>query len=480
VLNELRTKRIYDLLSGGLGIEPTADQRVFLEQFSGYLTDPNRFRIFLLKGYAGTGKTTLMGTLVKSLPKAGVKTVLLAPTGRAARVLSSYTGKGASTIHKKIYARKSKDGNSWFELLPNLSTETLFIIDEASMISNESGLMSSMLQTRNLLEDLLRYIYRGKNCMALFVGDTAQLPPVGMFTSPALEESYLADNYRLDVRSVVLKQVVRQTQESGILHNATILRNKLDEKEIRLPLLETAGFPDIQRITGLELPDELEWAFNKYGADNVIVVTRSNKRANQFNQQIRNRIFWMDNELNGGDVLMVVKNNYFWLDEKTASGFIANGDTMKVQKVKGIREMYGFRFADVEMKFTDYPDEPSLECKVILESLSVEGPSLSGEDHRKLFEAVSADYADEPNRKKRNEKVFANPFYNALQVKFAWSVTCHKAQGGQWPVVFIDQGYMTDEMVDKEFLRWFYTAITRSTEKVYFVNFIDKFFAESA
>lgn len=470
------TSKLLELFQNELGIEPTVDQSRFLEEFVGFLTDSHRFRSFVLKGYAGTGKTTMMGAIVKTIGKLGWNTVLLAPTGRAAKVLSNHTGKKAYTIHKKIYSRKTRDGYSYFELLPNMHTQTLFVIDEASMIGKDGGMMGGGFQSRNLMEDLLRFIYRGKNCLAIFVGDPAQLPPVGLADSPALDSTYIQETFSLKTYEVELKTVVRQAADSGILLNATAIRKLLESKNFIFPTFQLSGYPDVVRINGQELQDELEWAFSNYGSDGVRVITRSNKRANLYNMQVRSRIFWLDNELNGGDQLMVVKNNYFWLPEDSSAGFIANGDILTVQKVKGESEMYGLRFADVEVRLVDYPDLPEIETKVILNTLQVEGPSLSAEQHKQLFEQISEDYSDEPDRKKRMEKIMNDPWYNALQIKFGWALTCHKAQGGQWPVVFVDQGYLTDEMMDQEFLRWLYTAITRASVKLYLVNFNDKFF----
>ncbi len=467
------------LLEEALQREPTRGQQQFLSAFSDFLTDRERFRVFILKGYAGTGKTTLMSAVVQVLPRIGLTPVLLAPTGRAAKVLAGMTRRRAFTIHKKIYGRRSRNGFSYFELMHNPQKNAVFIIDEASMISYDSGMASaSLFEQRRLLEDLLRYIYRGQNCVALFVGDGAQLPPVGLADSPALDKNFIEENYRLAVNTVELKDVVRQEADSGILYNATQLRKLLAAKKTNFPKLLTEGFEDVVRVNGAELQDELEQAFSQYGSEGVIFVTRSNKRANLFNQQVRQRIFWIENEINAADRLMVVKNNYYWLDDKSEAGFIANGDMLEVQKIRQVTERYGFRFAEAELRLTDYPDAPALECKLLLDTLSVEGPNLPAEDLKRLFDAVSEDYAEEPDNRKRREKVMDDPWYNALQVKFAWSVTCHKAQGGQWPAVFIDQGYLTEEMLDAEYLRWLYTAFTRATEKVFLVNFNPRFFAD--
>jgi len=476
----LKTKDIAGILYKKITVEPTVGQREFVENFSVFLADSSRFKIFLLKGYAGTGKTTMMSAIVNAAPLLSLKTVLLAPTGRAAKVISGYAGKPALTIHKKIYQRRSKGGYFVFELLPNLHTGTLFIIDEASMISDEGDSKSAFFDQRSLLEDVLRYVYRGQNCNVIFVGDNAQLPPVGSEYSPALDVKFIEENYRLKVYSNELKEVVRQKEESGILYNATLLRIQLMQGKDTFPKFDLA-FPDLKKINGTELQDELESAFGNSGNNGVIIITRSNKRANLFNREVRTRVFWIENELNAGDRLMVVKNNYFWLDESSNAGFIANGDLLEVNKVKKIYERYGFRFADVSVKMPDYPDDPEMEVKLLIDTLNTESANLPSEETKKLFNALELELVNEPgsdnfDKKEIREKVFKDPHYNALQVKFAWSVTCHKAQGGQWPIVFIDQGYITEEMLNAEYLRWLYTAITRATEKVYFVNFDEKFF----
>lgn len=478
---EQKTEDIAFLLYKKLTIEPTVGQRQFVENFSVFLSDSSRFKIFLLKGYAGTGKTTMMSAIVNGAPDLKLKTVLLAPTGRAAKVISGYAGKPAFTIHKKIYQRRSKNGYYFFELVPNLHTDTLFIIDEASMISDEGDSKSAFFDQRSLLEDVLRYVYRGKNCAVIFVGDNAQLPPVGLEYSPALDIGYLEENFRLKVYSNELKEVVRQKEESGILYNATLLRVQLMQGKDTFPKFDT-GFADVKKISGTELQEELESAFGNAGKNGVIIITRSNKRANLFNREVRGRVFWIENELNAGDQLMVVKNNYHWLDESSHAGFIANGDLLEVNKVKRIYEQYGFRFADVIAKMPDYPNDPEMEVKLLIDTLNTETANLPAEETKKLFNALELELVNEPgsdnlDKKEIREKVFKDPHYNALQVKFAWSVTCHKAQGGQWPIVFVDQGYITEEMLNAEYLRWLYTAITRATEKVYFVNFDEQFFA---
>ncbi|MFZ5553857.1 MAG: ATP-dependent DNA helicase [Bacteroidota bacterium] len=474
------TDKTAGILYGRLRVEPTVGQRGFVENFAAFMADESRFKLFILKGYAGTGKTTMMSALVSAAPALKMKTILLAPTGRAAKVISGYSGKPAFTIHKKIYQRRLKGGYFFFELLPNLHTDTLFIIDEASMISDEGDSKSAFFDQRSLLEDVLRYIYRGKNCYAVFVGDNAQLPPVGLEYSPALDVKYIEENFRLKVFQSELKEVVRQKEESGILYNATLLRYLLLSGNKDFPTLDMA-FPDIKKLNGAELQDELESAFSYAGRNGVIIITRSNKRANLFNREVRGRVFWIENELNAGDQLMVVKNNYYWLDEKTQAGFIANGDLLEVNKVKRIYDHYGFRFADVQVRMPDYPEDPEMEVKLLLNTLHSESANLPAEELKKLFIELENEITSDPestkwDKKEIREKVFKDPHYNALQVKFAWSVTCHKAQGGQWPVVFVDQGYLTEDMINAEFLRWLYTAVTRATEKLYLVNFDEKFF----
>jgi exodeoxyribonuclease-5 len=457
---------------------PTTGQGLLLDKLALFISNRQERSLFVLKGYAGTGKTTIVGALVKALPRLQWKSVLLAPTGRAAKVLAGYAEKPAFTIHKKIYQRKSKEEGSYFQMMQNLHTNSIFIVDEASMISNQPVLSGNSFQQRRLLTDLFEYVYHGKNCKLILIGDDAQLPPVGIDESPALNPVYLKREFHLKIDGIELKEVVRQEESSGILYNATTIRNDQKLETIEFPHVELEGFEDTVRIDGMELQDELEWAYGNYSAEETMVVCRSNKRANIFNQQIRSRILWHEDEIAAGDLMMVVKNNYFWLGEESKAGFIANGDTVVIQKIVKMWELYGFRFADVIVRMVDYPDEPELETKIILDSIMEEGPSIKGERMREFFYEVEKDYMDIPNKRKRYQKVFDDPFFNALQVKFAYAVTCHKSQGGQWPVVFVDQGYLTDEMMDKEYLRWLYTAVTRATKKLYLVNFHDRFFEE--
>lgn len=468
---------IEELLEQNFGNIPTLQQRDVFKLLEKFLPMGSGEECFLLKGYAGTGKTTLISALVKVLPRVKLKSVLLAPTGRAAKVISNYSGKKAFTIHKRIYRKKiaaSPEMN--FVLADNLSENTVFIVDEASMISDQVHDYSR----QSLLQDLISYVYNGKNCKLMLVGDTAQLPPVGSEKSPALDPKILSDHFGLRIFTYELTDVVRQEKESGILHNATQLRELIRKNKNIFPRFNLKGFRDIFKMTGEKLVEGLSYAYDKYGIENSIVICRSNKSANAYNQNIRNRILYREEEITGGDFIMVVRNNYFWLQaEDNSGGFIANGDIAKIRKVRRIEEQYGFRFAEVVIELLDYPDEEPLTCKVLLDTLYAETPSLSSAESKRLFEAVQQDYSHFENKQIRMEEMKKDPYYNALQIKFAFAVTCHKAQGGQWPAVFIDQGYLTDEMLNTEFLRWLYTGITRSTKELFLVNFSDKFFGNS-
>ena len=466
--------------------QPTFGQVELIDKISSFLLNQKTDTIFILKGYAGTGKTTIISALVKTLPELKLKSVLLAPTGRAAKVLGNYSDKQAFTIHKKIYhKRANEDGVVNFVLAANLHTNTIFIVDEASMISNAGGLgYSKAFGNTSLLNDLINYVSQGTNCKLIFVGDTAQLPSVGLAISPALDEIYLQKNYNYKIEKTELTDVVRQKQLSGILENATDLRELLNQQnqtpksKIRNPKFILNSFKDIVRINGSELEDALNEAYSRNGAEETMVICRSNSRANQYNQQIRARIRWQENEISAGDLMMVVKNNYFWLPEESKAGFIANGDIVEILKVLETKEIYGFRFADVNIRFVDYPDEPVLETKILLDTIMSEAPSLTQPENKRLYEAVLQDYLHIENKNSRFQKIRTDPFLNALQVKFAYAVTCHKAQGGQWNSVFVEQGYLTDEMLNTEYLRWLYTAVTRAKEKLYLVNFNKDFFEE--
>ena len=425
--------------------------------------------VFLLKGYAGTGKTSLIGALVKTLDQLQQKCVLLAPTGRAAKVFSHYAQHPAYTIHKKIYRQRnfSNDLDN-FSLDDNLHQHTLFIVDEASMIAND-GLAGAVFGTGRLLDDLIQYVYAGTGCRLMLIGDTAQLPPVGEEESPALSADKLR-GYGMEVYEAQLTEVVRQMHDSGILWNATELRRYISEENfLTLPSVRVEGFPDIRMVSGSELIEVINDCYGQAGMDETIVVCRSNKRANIYNKGIRNTILFREDELNSGDLLMVAKNNYFWTEGCKEIDFIANGDIAVVRRVRRVREAYGFRFADVVLAFPDY-DGMELEVKLLLDTLHTETPALPKELNDKLFYSVLEDYADITVKRERMKKMKADPHYNALQVKYAYAVTCHKAQGGQWKRVFLDQGYMTEDMLTPDYFRWLYTAFTRATEILYLVN----------
>jgi exodeoxyribonuclease-5 len=477
----LTTSDFEKLLLQNFPFETTNGQRLLLQKLAAFLLGQDAPQLFVLKGYAGTGKTTIVKSLVASLPAINAKSVLLAPTGRAAKVLANYTSKQALTIHKKIYHRKSTaDAGFAFVLQQNSHTNTVFIVDEASMISSGGGLSNSgMYGASSLLDDLIAYVFNGTNCKLLFIGDTAQLPPIGLNVSPALDISFLNANYFYKTDTIELTEVLRQSEQSGILSNATELRNQLKAEKDFKPHLRLNNFTDIIKVTGENLEDELNSAYNKYGTENCMIITRANKRANIFNQQIRARIRWQENELSAGDYMMVVKNNYFWLKEDSKAGFIANGDIIQLAAVGKIQEMHGFRFADVRMRMIDYENEPEMEVRLLLDTIMSESPALNAADNKRLYDAVNEDYADVADRRLRAKKIKEDPFFNALQVKFAYAITCHKSQGGQWPCVFVDQGYLTDEMLNIEYLRWLYTAISRASEKLYLINFNKEFFEET-
>ena len=427
----------------------------------------------VIKGYAGTGKTNMVAALSKTLPNFKWKSVLLAPTGRAAKVLSNYSKKPAQTIHKKIFTKiPTHDGGVTFSLAENKHTNTIFVVDEASMIGLDNPASDSVYHS--LLESLLEYVFSGTNCKIILVGDTAQLPPIGSNESPALNIDYLKASYDLIIKHIELKQVARQEDASGILKNATHLRDCIVNFEDEFPKISL--HKDVVRLTGEDLEDALNTAYSNYGFNDVLLVTRSNKRANLFNQAVRARVRYMDEDLCGGDLMMVVKNNYFWLDEKSEAGFIANGDSLEIKKIVRRKELYGFNFAECIVKLSDYENTPELSLNLLLDSIYTEVPSLTKDQQQELFANVMEDVADEPIKGLRMAYLRKNPYFNALQVKFNYAVTCHKAQGGQWPCVFIDQGYLTKEMLNVEYIRWLYTAFTRASERVYLMNFSDEFF----
>ena len=451
------------------GLEPTNDQIKAIEQLGEFLLSTHNREAFILRGYAGTGKTSLVGTLVRLLDSMEQKVILMAPTGRAAKVFSQHASHTAYTIHKKIYRQRAFNGEGGnYVLADNLHQHTLFIVDEASMIANEG--LSGNFGTGRLLDDLIEYVYSGQGCRLLLVGDTAQLPPIGEEESPALMP-YTIEGYGLTTIDLELNQVVRQLDGSGILWNATMLRQSIhDEIFPILPRVKFIGFPDIYNLPGNELIDALEESYSKVGQDETMVICRSNKRANIYNNGIRARILYKEEELSGGDMIMVAKNNYFWANDYKETDFIANGDICIVRRVRRERELYGFRFADVTMRFPDY-DDLEMEATVLLNTLQSEAPALTHEQQEQLFNAIMEDYADIPQKRERMKKLKTDPYFNALQVKYAYAVTCHKAQGGQWSHVYVDQGYITPEMMTPEYVRWLYTAFTRATEKLFLVNF---------
>ena len=450
--------------------QPTPEQEFALKSLSGFLLAPGNEAVFLLRGYAGTGKTSLVAALVRTLDKLQQKSVLLAPTGRAAKVFSAYAQHPAFTIHKKIYRQQSFSNEmNNFSVNDNLTTHTLYVVDEASMISNE-GLSGSMFGTGRLLDDLVQFVYSGQGCRLLLMGDTAQLPPVGEEHSPALFADVLK-GYGLEVLEADLTQVVRQERQSGILWNATRLRQLIaEESGYSLPKIRITGFADIKVLPGNELIDELSSCYDCDGPDETIVICRSNKRANIYNNGIRAQVLWREDELNTGDLLMVAKNNYFWTGKEKEMDFIANGETAVVRRMRRTREMYGFRFADVTLSFPDR-DDFELEVNLLLDTLHTDAPALPKADNDRLFYAVLEDYSDVSSKRERMKKMKADPYYNALQVKYAYAVTCHKAQGGQWKNVFLDQGYMTDDLFTPDYFRWLYTAFTRATGTLYLVNY---------
>ncbi|TGD79755.1 ATP-dependent DNA helicase [Hymenobacter wooponensis] len=451
--------------------EPTQDQALLFQQLDLFLKDqlPGR-KAFVLRGYAGTGKTTVVSALVQWLHQMGRKYTLMAPTGRAAKVMSTYSGVAASTIHKKIYRQTSGTPSQGltFQRQPNRTQDTLFIVDEASMISDEKAFGQN-----GLLDDVINYVFEKPTNRLLLIGDTAQLPPVGQLLSPALDPALLQQRFRADVLSVELRQVMRQAEQSGILMNATVLREELREEQPHIQFY-TKGYPDIFAMQGDKLEDGLRWAYKNFGHENSTIICRSNKNANQYNQYIRRMLFEAEDEIESGDYLMVVRNNYYWLPKDSEIGFLANGDFVQVVKIIRRTEEFGFRFADARVRLVDYPDEPDIEVKLLLDTLHTDSPALSSDQNKALYDAVNEDYAHLTTKKDRTAALRKDPFLNALQVKFAYALTCHKAQGGQWQAVFVDHGFLKEDMVNSEFARWLYTAVTRSSEKLFLLNFNPK------
>lgn len=472
----LSRSELYGKMIQSFGFEPTEGQAIVMYHLAAFLLSQKDHPTYILRGYAGTGKTTLVKALVKTLPSIGMKYVLMAPTGRAAKVLSNYSGQSASTIHRRIYqAMAFPDGSIRIARAENKFKNTLFIVDEASMIGEQREYGGS-----SLLDDLLGYVFSSENCRLLLIGDTAQLPPVGSNESPALDCEYLKSQFPITAATYEMTEVKRQALESGILYNATDIRQLLSQNlyEYSLPLFHLEGFDDIQKIEPETFEEMLHNAFANTSDNEAVIVCKSNKRANMFNQAIRGRILNIEGEIATGDKLMVVKNNYYWTEGNPDISFIANGDMAELRKIKHFEDMYGFRFADVELSFTDYPDVPNVEAKILLDTLNSNSPSLTEEENRRLFEAIEEDYMDIPNRRERYKEMKKNPWFNAMQVKFAYALTCHKTQGGQWNSVFIDSSLNQKETLELEDLRWLYTALTRAQKRVYFVNFKEEFFGE--
>lgn len=458
--------------------DPTIKQGLAMEKLSDFILNGKQEEVFLLKGFAGTGKTTIVGTIVSSLWKVKMSAVLMAPTGRAAKVMSVYSGNKAFTIHKKIYfPKKQTGGGIQFVLAPNKHRNTLFIVDEASMIPDIPA-DSKLFENGSLLDDLMFYVYSGHNCKLLLIGDTAQLPPVKLDLSPALEEQRLSLNYNKEVTCLELDEVMRQTSDSGILYNATNLREQLQSHFFDEFKFEVTIFKDIVRlIDGSEIQEAIDTSYSQNGKEETAIIVRSNKRANLYNKNIRERILFLDNELAVGDYMMVVKNNYFWLRPNSEAGFIANGDIIEILELFSIKELYGFSFAEVKVKMVDYPNQKPFETVLLLDTINAETPSLSYEEGNRLYQEVSKDYAHEKSKYKKFLGVKNNKFFNALQVKFSYAITCHKSQGGQWETVFVEQPYLPNG-VDKDYLRWLYTAVTRAKQKLFLIGFKDDFFLD--
>lgn len=467
-------KHFEEIIRKKFGYDFSPTQKTAVENFIRFFIGREEEGLFLLRGFAGTGKTSLVAAIVNALTELEYKVVLLAPTGRAAKVFAGYSGHAAYTIHKRIYRQKSAtDGEGVFNLGFNGVADTLFLVDEASMISNSGE--DSNFGTGCLLDDLMQYVYNGKNNRLVLIGDVAQLPPVGLEISPALDRRELEASYLLGVTEVNLTDIMRQAEESGILYNATAIRSMIGRGDGDLSL-KVSGFSDVFRIGGGELLEEIDSCYGKYGEEETIVICRSNKRANRFNEGIRRTILYREEDFSSGDRIMIVKNNYFWGADYDKIDFIANGDIATVRRAGRREELYGFHFVRADLKIDGYEEE--LSAWVILDTLLSDYPALTYEQSRELYRRVEADYADVPLKRKRFEKVRTNEYYNALQVKFAYAVTCHKAQGGQWDAVFIDQGWLPDDMPGDEYWRWLYTAVTRARKRLYFINFKEEFFRE--
>ena len=492
---------LFNILLNNFGFSPTKDQHKVLYHLSAFILTEKERPLYLLRGYAGTGKTTLVSTLVKTLPSIGMHYQLLAPTGRAAKVISNYTGKPASTLHRKLYRFQAvANGELRMTRAENKAKDTIFIVDECSMISDQADGFS---WSRSLLDDLIEYVFSGSRCKLLLIGDSAQLPPIGLDISPAMDFDILHNSFNLTMATYEMKEVMRQAIDSGILHNATNIRDLMStdngqmstvfyDNQFELPLLDTNNFSDIEKIDPMSFEELLWQSFGDKSSNEAVVICRSNKRANMFNQAIRSRVLQEEGELSTGDKLMVVKNNYFWTSQQTTDNrqqtsstsqnlnnisFIANGDMIEITRINKFEEMYGFHFADVDIQLTDYEEAPTLSVKIIMETLYSDTPALTNEDAKRLYQAVEEDYMDIPRAADRRKMMKENPYFNALQVKFGYALTCHKTQGGQWRNVFIEAPYLPEETIlELGDLRWLYTALTRASEKVYLVNFKDEWF----
>lgn len=475
-METITAEKFYKLLIKELGFSAKLKQDIALQQLAQFAVQPSVNALFLLKGFAGTGKTTIISALVRNLWRIKRSGILLAPTGRAAKVISLYSGQEAQTIHKKIYFPKKTGGAGvQFVLQPNKHKNSIFIVDEASMIPDENQ-DSNLFENNGLLSDLIQYVSSGSNCSLIFIGDTAQLPPVKLDISPALEENRLRLDFQKEVIHIELDEVVRQSEESDILLNATLIREALAAEFYETFTFRTTPKADVIRLMdGQEILDAIEDSYHNLGHEDTSIIVRSNKRANQYNQQIRSRILFQEEEISAGDYLMVVKNNYFWVKPSSEASFIANGDIIKVLEIQGIKELYGYRFAEVHIQMVDYPRMKPFDTVVILDTLESNSPSLTYEESNKLYQEVMQDYQDETSKYKKFLKVKENKYFNALQIKFSYAMTCHKSQGGQWNTIFIEQPYLPNG-IDKDYLRWLYTAVTRAQKKLYLIGFKDDFF----
>lgn len=473
----MKHEELFHLLCNNLPFSPTEGQATVLRHLSAFILSTKPNPTYIIKGYAGTGKTSLLKALVKTIPLIGIQCVLLAPTGRAAKIMSNYTGQIASTIHRKLYhIERENDGFIKMKRAVNKHKNTLFIVDEASMIDNSQS-NGSLYSNEGLLDSLMYYVSEGERCRLLLIGDNAQLPPVGRDYSPALDENELKNAFNLTIASYELTEVKRQALESGILYNATRLREKLQTiEQYTLPLFTIEQFKDIKKASPEEFEELLYEAFAQDYSPNAVVICKSNKRANLYNQAIRARILGAEGEIGTGDILMVVKNNYYWTDSEQKIDFIANGDLVEIKKINKFEEMYGFHFVDAEICFIDSPESPYINVKILLETLTSNSPSLTTEESQKLIDTIEQDYYDIPERNKRWKEMKKNPWLNALQVKFGYALTCHKTQGGQWSKVFIDAAFNIKDTIEQEDLRWLYTALTRAQEQVYLIQFKEEFF----